>query len=58
MTPRQWLIDYARRKGNTPILLAIIRRLVRVMDADQIQDLFQKEMKKDGYFFDDISSEL
>lgn len=50
--PHQWLSDYAREcRRQQPIkLLGIIRRLLRVLDADQIQDLFQEEMEKDGYF--------
>lgn len=49
--PHQWLSDYARKcRRRTPILLNIIRRLARGLDADGIQDLFQEEMKKDGYF--------
>ena len=51
--PHQWLNDHARKyRRQLPALLDIIRRLVRALDADTIQHLFQEEMGKDGYFDD------
>lgn len=53
--PHQWLIEHSRKfRRQPPALLGIIRRLARALDADTIQDLFQEEMKEDGYF-DDLS---
>lgn len=54
--PHQWLNDHIKRRAVSRTMSGwrhIIRRLVRALDADTIQHLFQEEMERDGYFDDD-----
>lgn len=46
--PHEWLQEaVAKKQINTNDLLTLINQSV---DGDQIQDLFQNDMDKDGYF--------
>lgn len=48
-SPQEWLIEYAG-KLNAGELFNEFTVLVQQMDADQIQDLYQSDMERDGYF--------
>lgn len=50
-TPYDWLRDKIQT-GNETALRSIANTMLRELDADQIQDLFQEEMGADGYFED------
>jgi hypothetical protein len=53
--PHEWLMEKAQTAAeNTDVaeLLDIINTLVLHIDADAIQDHFQNEMDRDGYFKD------
>ena len=45
----EWLYDKLIKCGDSE-LLSITDRLIRMVDANQIQDIFQKDMEYDGYF--------
>lgn len=47
--PQEWLLEQAEL-WPAEMLLSVVRDLVSRTDADTIQDLFQSEMDKDGYF--------
>lgn len=47
--PHEWLEDYIPRM-IVPRLRQTIRDLASLLDNDQLQDLFEKEMDMDGYF--------
>ena len=52
-TPFDWLIDKANESANrndVGDLVSMIDHLAGRLDQDAIQDLFQTEMKADGYF--------
>lgn len=54
--PHHWLMD-KMREANGGQLLNITVALLRMVDADQIQDRFEREMDEDGYF-DEVEEEL
>lgn len=49
-TPHDWLFDKIRRTDDVDKLRCYAYALLRRLDADEIQDLFQIEMDQDGYF--------
>lgn len=47
--PQEWLLD--RVRGESPgWVFAAIETIIPLLDADFVQDLFQDEMDRDGYF--------
>lgn len=47
--PAEWLLEKAEKENETG-LRSIIRSLVKAMYPDDLIDIFQEEMLKDGYF--------
>ena len=47
--PLEWLQEWIRDAEEIE-LRTLARQLAELLDADQIQDLFQSEMSDDGYF--------
>ncbi len=47
--PHDWLMDKLEGAGEDAIL-AYAKAMVRSLDADTLQELFQNEMDADGYF--------
>jgi hypothetical protein len=54
--PHEWLFDKAHDEWTPEQLFAAFRDIVEKCDADTLQDLFQTEMDRDGYF-DEIKPE-
>lgn len=49
--PSDWLNDHVdESRGNNAELIAIIDTLMSKLTEDDLQDLFQSEMERDGYF--------
>ena len=51
--PFQWLDEYLTRlaeANDIAALFAECKNLANRLDADEIQDEYQAEMEKDGYF--------
>ena len=49
--PSEWLNDHVdNSRGNNAELFSIINALMTKCSEDDIQDLFQAEMDRDGYF--------
>ena len=49
--PRDWLDDYlTRHADDAERLLAEAKVLAGLLDSDEIQDEYQREMDEDGYF--------
>jgi hypothetical protein len=48
-TPQEWLLDKIEAMEREP-LLQMLRPLIRQLDSDTIQDLYQYDMDLDGYF--------
>ncbi len=52
-SPFEWLDDYLTRladSGDVVALFAECKNLANRLDGDDIQDEYQIEMEKDGYF--------
>jgi hypothetical protein len=52
-TPGEWLLEHAQELGSAgevPALLCIINALATTVDSDTLQDLFQSDMERAGYF--------
>lgn len=49
--PSEWLNDHVdESRGNNAELFSVINTLMSKLSEDDIQDLFQAEMERDGYF--------
>ena len=51
--PSDWLaahVDKLAEAKDVPQLRALINHLMRQLTEDDIQDIFQEEMDRDGYF--------
>jgi len=53
-TPMEWLLDHIAEAGPAQTKVIAIR-LAKVLDADTIQEIYQEEMSKDGYFRESLS---
>lgn len=49
VNPHQWLLEHFR-DAEPDERARVATRLMQRVDADTIQDLFQAEMERDGYF--------
>ena len=54
-SPQEWLEEKLRGTDDPIELHAYATSLLSLLDADQVQDLFQSEMAADGYF-DEVQS--
>ena len=48
-SPYDWLMDKATEWDEIQ-LLAELRNLAQLLGSDALQDLYQSDMEKDGYF--------
>jgi len=55
-SPRVWLYEKLTETNDIRTLRSYAYELLLMLDSDQIQDVFQEEMDRDGYF--DIEKEM
>jgi hypothetical protein len=50
--PQDWLFD-KMKEARPQELFSLACELLQLVDADQVQDVFEAEMDADGYFDED-----
>lgn len=55
--PQEWLAEKAR-EWTKEQLYSTLMQIAKEMDADSVQDLFQREMEIDGYFEPEGGSDI
>jgi hypothetical protein len=54
-SPQEWLTGKINATDDVSVLRSIMTSVIDRLDSDQIQDVFQSEMDKDGYFEPDLT---